>query len=64
MCVKLGGKHERVMLVFVDPNPYGVCGSEDVFCYAGFKDLFLLGLTLVLLGFFFSKTPPVAFHLF
>lgn len=52
------------MRVFVDPDPYGVCGSEDVCCYAGFKDLFLFGLTLVLLGLFFSKTLSVAFHLF
>jgi len=54
-CVKLRWKHERVVLVFVDPNPYGVCRSEDVSCYAGFRDLFLLGLTLV---FWSPSSPP------
>lgn len=60
--MKLGGKRERVVLVFVDPNPDGVCRSEDVCCYTGFRDLFLLGLTLVCLGFFCLVGFPFFFQ--
>lgn len=63
MCMKPGGVRERVVLDFVDPNPYNICGSEDVCYYAGFRDLFLLGLALVISIFFSAKTLSVAFHL-
>lgn len=57
MCMKPGGGHGRVVLDFVDPNSYDICESEDVCCYAGFGDLILLGLALVVFIFFSCQNP-------
>lgn len=57
------GEHERVVLLFVDPNPSGVCGSEDMCVPVWDSGICSCSVWHLSFSFFSPQTLLVAFHL-
>lgn len=57
------GEHERVVLLFVDPNPSGVCGSEDMCVPVWDSGICSCSVWHLSFSFFSPQTLSVAFHL-